>query len=265
MLERKKGISVMIRNRDEGITLALALECARQIGDQIVFIDNNSIDSSLFIAEEFKKKHKLDTMVIEKYDLNVQHNKSTLADYYNFALSFCDREWVIKWDGDLFAEPWLCEKIRNTILAETDDSVQGFYLTNTILCRDKKNVYIGQGGECAIFRNIPGRVYIADISCEGLEALIHQRKLFMKGDLFKDFIWHCRFKSPKNFVRSRLFYFYLGDKVEGFFDDYVTKRLEGTTYEELEMVFLRDAIKPYDPELHEGRPIPPELANLKYY
>ena len=253
----------MIRNKNEELTLELALESAKNLGDQIVFVDNNSTDKSVEIAKAFKEKYKLEEMLILSFDIDLKSNLATFADYYNYALSFCDREWVMKWDSDQFAEKYLCDKIRQTCDKYiNDNNVHGFYIRNRVICRDKKTVYKGWGDECGIFKNIAGRTYVSNMTKLGLESLYKQREMYLDSALLDEFVWHLRFKSSEEFVKSRFSYPFFADGTKTDFEQYVKDNMGGHTFDELEEIWLKDIVEQYN-ESKYRKPIPQEIINLQ--
>jgi glycosyltransferase involved in cell wall biosynthesis len=81
--------------------------------DEIVVVDNGSVDGTQQIVREFKDAHdRGNTMVLCDYPFNVsrcgpehastpEDSVHSLAYYYNWALSQCTRRYVCKWDADM--------------------------------------------------------------------------------------------------------------------------------------------------------------------
>lgn len=66
--------------------------------DDIIYVDDNSTDSSLEIVKELSKKYN--NIKIFTYE---EHQLKNLGDLKNFALSKSKNEFVIRWDADFIA------------------------------------------------------------------------------------------------------------------------------------------------------------------
>lgn len=252
-----------MRCKNEEKTLLLALNSISKIADEIIFIDNNSTDNTLKIAREFKDTHCVD-MTIAKFEKDILKFEATLADYYNYALSFATGDWIIKWDGDLFAEDDLCKKIRQCIIDNDKSEFDGIYLRNKIIRGSK--MFVSYGSECAIFRNEKGRTFFIDASNTQhyYEELLDQNKMVICGDLYDYPVWHIRFETPKEFVKSRLFFMYLHLKPCLSFEQFVEKYIidnGNISYNEMEQGLLKGALEDYNKEKHGI--IPKEILELK--
>lgn len=234
----RQGISVFLRVRNEEETLNLALTSAKNIGDQIVFVDNCSTDNSVKIAERFKEKHNLDNMEIRKFEYDPKIREATLSDLYNFTLNFTTGKWCVKWDGDLYSNEEDCKKFRDSMLKYDDhERVQGLYFSNKVVYFNKKLMQKGFGAELGAFKFSSETIYV-DFHRQGTliagECLYKQNKLFIANDVLHDpIIWHIRTKSDEDFVRSRLIYLYYREKPEITFDEFVLQKKGKLTWEEM--------------------------------
>jgi glycosyltransferase involved in cell wall biosynthesis len=106
----EKGISLIIRAKNEEDNIKNCIESVIDLVDEIVFVDNNSTDKTYQLVKEYQKKyHKIK---LYKYNINVtkagiEHtnaiknlNKNTLGTFYNWCLSKATKYNVFKWDAD---------------------------------------------------------------------------------------------------------------------------------------------------------------------
>lgn len=107
----KKGISVYVPVKNEESWITPCLESLVGVADQFIVIDNGSTDQTWSLIQEFKKQHE---SVIEI--IAIQRPGALLVEIVQEALSFVNREWVLKWDSDLIAS-----KERFIALKETLD------------------------------------------------------------------------------------------------------------------------------------------------
>ena len=110
----KKGISAMLRVKNEEKNIIDVLLSIQDMFEEIVLVDNGSIDTTLLLVEQLKKKNidfnnKLKIyrypIVISRcgiQNFNTPENSiHSLAYFYNWAFSKCSCEYVWKWDGDM--------------------------------------------------------------------------------------------------------------------------------------------------------------------
>ncbi len=103
MKTRFPGISALVRCKDEGDSVYASLFSIKDLVDEVVFVDNESVDNSIAEAERFKNDHFKDkNFIIRPYAHSVAGGNH-LADMNNFALSLTSTEWVMKWDVDTIA------------------------------------------------------------------------------------------------------------------------------------------------------------------
>jgi len=93
---RPKGISIMVRVKDEADWIRSSVESIKSIADEIIVIDNGSTEGTYEILEEIASDEKGLIKLWRKPDLN--H-----CDLSNFALEQTKFRWVLRWDGDMVA------------------------------------------------------------------------------------------------------------------------------------------------------------------
>lgn len=261
----RKGISVFIRARDEEQTIKLSLEAAKNLGDQIVFVDNCSVDRTFEIAQEFKEKNKLKNMVVEKFENDPKKREATLSDLYNFTVSLTTGKWLIKWDGDLFLDKKDCDKVKKTILKyNSDERTKGLYMANRVIFRDFKHVLRTVGAEMGAFKWHKGLTYISEHR-EGFplvgQALYKQNTYLLANDILHDpIIWHIRVKTAEEFVKSRYTLQYYREIPNCTLEEFIVKNMGEVSYEDREKAMLGESLVPYD--LKEHGEIPKEMIEL---
>jgi hypothetical protein len=113
---RDRRITAMIRVRNEEQFLAPAVRSIAGLVDEIVIVDNRSIDRTPAIvaslARTFRKKvtalryrHTVGRVGAETWALVDAGGRSPRlsAQYYNWCLAHCTGPYVLKWDGDMVA------------------------------------------------------------------------------------------------------------------------------------------------------------------
>ena len=105
----KKGVSFIIRARDEEVNVSACLENISNIADEIIFVDHLSTDNTYKIAFELSKKHSNIKVFKYKnevprpgdnYNKNISVIGNSISNYYNFCLTKATKYNVIKWDAD---------------------------------------------------------------------------------------------------------------------------------------------------------------------
>ena len=106
----EKGISLIIRAKNEEDNIKNCIESVIDLVDEIIFVDNNSTDKTYELVKEYQKKYN--KIKLYKYNINVtkagiEHthaiktfNKNTLGTFYNWCLSKATKYNVFKWDAD---------------------------------------------------------------------------------------------------------------------------------------------------------------------
>ncbi len=130
---RKPGISGFMRLRNEIAFVDRAIASHLPFLDELVIIDNNSTDGTWELVQTWADRypakvrayrytplvHPVGTRLTR--DLPTDH-PSSLANYYNYALTRTRHRIAIKIDGDHIAIPHLFEKARDFALAHVNSS-----------------------------------------------------------------------------------------------------------------------------------------------
>ena len=110
-----KGISLIIRAKNEESNIPICIESIVEHVDEIIFVDNNSTDNTFGLVNEYSKKYPY--IHIYQYSIQVnragvQHkhalengDKNTLGLFYNWCLSKSSKKNVVKWDADFIGIP----------------------------------------------------------------------------------------------------------------------------------------------------------------
>jgi len=106
----------MIRVKNEREFLFQSINSIIEQVDEVVIIDNNSIDGTIEIIEYFTEKYKSKVKFYKyTHDIagmgecykNLQktnpNSPGLLHNYYNWCLSKCSMPFIMKWDGDMIA------------------------------------------------------------------------------------------------------------------------------------------------------------------
>ena len=146
----KKGISLIIRAKNEELNVKMCIESVIDLVDEIIFVDNGSTDNTYDIVKSINdKKIKLYKYNIAVAKAGLEHkeaiknnNKNTLGTFYNWCLSKATFNNVFKWDAD-----FIC--IRNNFkqlvsmynLRERTDKF-AIWFTGKTLFEDDGNYYL---------------------------------------------------------------------------------------------------------------------------
>lgn len=121
---RKRGVTAIVRARNEAKKIVYCLRSILDIFDEIVFVDNSSDDTTLSLVHHVKAEHdKHNKIKIHSYPFRLarcgpEHDETpedsvhSLAYYYNWALSHCSFRYVCKWDGDMVLRKMIREPFR---------------------------------------------------------------------------------------------------------------------------------------------------------
>jgi len=104
--KRENGISVMIRVRDEEAWIAKSLLSLNEFADEVVVVNNNSLDNTLKEINSVRDKLK--------YKLIVEDETSDdICEVSNHALSLTLYRWIFRWDSDFIAYTSSEKNIKN--------------------------------------------------------------------------------------------------------------------------------------------------------
>ncbi len=146
----KKGISLIIRAKNEESNVPICIESIVEHVDEIIFVDNNSTDNTYLLVNEYSKKYPY--INVYQYNIQVskagkdhreaiaQNNKNTLGLFYNWCLSKSSKKNVVKWDADFIGIPvnWN-EMVKLYNLREREDAFSVWFTGKT--CFENNDFY----------------------------------------------------------------------------------------------------------------------------
>lgn len=113
----KKGVSAMLRVKNEEGKILYCLSSILDVFDEIVLVDNGSTDSTLELVKRFKRdRDHRDKISLFSYPFQIvrcgdenrnapEDSVHTSAYYYNWSLSKCRYSYVFKVDADMVVVP----------------------------------------------------------------------------------------------------------------------------------------------------------------
>ena len=176
---KTRGISAMLRVKNEEKNIVDCLDSIVECFDEIVVIDNGSTDLTVMLVNDFKNKHPLGQRVnLHSYPFVVarcgaehqatdENSLKNLAYYYNWCLSRCQYTLVCKWDADMVLSSkmqnreifkrYILSMVRSRRLYKGSISVQTVYIDkadNKFIAQDEINE------EVRIFPNMPAIYFV---------------------------------------------------------------------------------------------------------
>ena len=170
---KDKGISAMLRVKNEQRYIKRCIESIIDLFDEIVIIDNNSQDETLTIINNMTKLEKYTTKLkIYSYPHEIarcgeQHasvdsnSVHSLAYYYNWCLSHCRYSMVCKWDADMIVatenkhQYMLRDFFKQQV--ENEKLCMGVLKAQTVYYDSENHAYLGKNEineEVRIFPNL---------------------------------------------------------------------------------------------------------------
>ncbi len=94
--DRKMGISVFMRVRNEADWILPSILSLQDFADEIIVVDNGSEDGTVEQIRQVQKKITIPVRLFEEPELDIH-------DLSNFALARTTFHWTVRWDGDFVA------------------------------------------------------------------------------------------------------------------------------------------------------------------
>ena len=148
----KKGITLIIRAKNEELNVKICIESVIDLVDEIIFVNNNSSDKTGIIAEELSIKYshlKAYHYFLDVNKVGIQHqeaikkgDKNTLGTYYNWCLSKANYINIIKWDADFICiRENFKQMIKNYNLRNRNDKFALWFTGTTLFIHDEYLYY----------------------------------------------------------------------------------------------------------------------------
>ncbi len=133
----KPGISAVVAAKDEEYTISMCLESLVEVADQVICIDNGSLDNTLKLMYAFKEKYgsKIEVDILEMPG-------ALLGDCREAGLRQTRYQWHLRWDADMVCKtsgPEDMRQLRNKVLS--DPHPQAIQLPRTNLMGDLHHTY----------------------------------------------------------------------------------------------------------------------------
>ena len=194
--KRKKGVSAMLRLKNEEANIKSVLISCLKVFDEIVIIDNNSTDETMNIVASVRDiqssyAEKIKTFAYpfdiarcgqENYEC-AENSVHSLAFFYNYCLSLCEFSHVFKWDGDMI----LPDHMVNSFQA-----FKNRLFKKDALCTPLSTVF-GVPLGITVFRGHNGKNYFKASEVEAEPRLFENRS---DVRFVKDILWERLFSSP---------------------------------------------------------------------
>lgn len=221
----KKGVSALVRVKDEEENIEAVIKSISSIFDEIVVVDNRSSDSTYRILRQLSEQIK--SIKLFSYDYSIEKcglptrttspkSLRSLSFYYNYGLAQCSYSHVVKWDGDMICSSEHKKKIIPLIddFIEGDDDVCLMSGELVIDSSESKSYKTGQlFREPRFFKNTPDIYYTQNIflptevllfpfkakmfSAATEEAVFYEMKSCLKNEMSH---WE---KNPDKFLSKR--------------------------------------------------------------
>ena len=148
----EKGISLIIRAKNEELNIKDCIESVVDLVDEIIFVDNKSTDNTYKIMQEYEKKFS--NIKLYKYNINVSkvgiehenaiknNNKNTLGTFYNWCLSKATKYNVFKWDADFICIRSNFIQLTNIYNLKNRDDRFAIWFTGKTLFINDENYYL---------------------------------------------------------------------------------------------------------------------------
>lgn len=166
---KKKGVSALLRVKNEESKIHHCLSSIYDLFDEIVLVDNGSTDGTMEIVRNLKRQEdRKDKIKIYSYPFKLarlgpehfdtpEDSVHIISYYYNWVLSQCSRKYVCKWDGDMVLRKEIREPFREFLQRIQKGPKRCWILYGQTIYRDLEgNYHLAKGeinGEIEIFPN----------------------------------------------------------------------------------------------------------------
>ncbi|SEK59743.1 glycosyltransferase [Ectothiorhodospira marina] len=116
MISRKRGVSAIIRAKNEAHIIGRCLDLIYPVFDEIIVVDNNSADQTQKVVLDIEKTHSKGKIKLHTYPFDLSRigpenaatdDKSIHSFVYfsNWALKHASYAYLFKWDADMLLHP----------------------------------------------------------------------------------------------------------------------------------------------------------------
>jgi len=148
--ELEKGISLIIRAKNEEININYCINSVIDLVDEIIFIDNNSSDKTLDLIKQYKNnKIKIYEYKINVSKVGIEHNQAiknnnynTLGNFYNWCLSKSTKNNIFKWDADFICLKYNFIQLVNIYNLRNREDKFAIWFTGCTLFENNNKFYI---------------------------------------------------------------------------------------------------------------------------
>lgn len=190
----KLSVVIMAFNEEKNITDCL--ESVKDFADEIVVVDNDSIDKTAAIAK--------------KYTKHIYHQKNdplNLDLQKNFGFAKATKDWILSLDADERVTQELTEEIRESLASSVQRAVNGYWIP-------RKNIIFGKwirhtgwypDYQLRLFRKGKGKYE---------KQHIHE-DLVVEGETshLKEYLIHMHYERISQFI-ARAIYIYIPNEIE---------------------------------------------------
>ncbi len=182
--KKPTGFSAMIRSKNEESKIERCIQSIYNTFDEIVYIDNGSTDSTLQLVKDLKSRiDATDKIKIFEYPFQIarcgaEHAQTdvnsvrSLAYYYNWCLSKASRNFVVKWDADMYLLPSGAEAFRSFMMGLQGSEVLASIPIRTVYIDPQGQAYASDGEVNKELRIFPNRPYVRFHKAESYEILL---------------------------------------------------------------------------------------------
>jgi len=197
----KKGISLVIRAKNEELNIKYCIDSVIDLVDEIIFVDNNSTDKTYSLVETYAKNNN--KIKLYQYNINVSkvgiehqnaiknNNKNTLGTFYNWCLSKVSRINVFKWDADFICIQNNFKQLVNNLNVKNREDKFAIWFTGNTLFENNNNFYLNINSyynEFRIFSYKNNFCWYDGDTCEYTEPYLnncqHEKKYIYNYPLF---------------------------------------------------------------------------------
>jgi glycosyltransferase involved in cell wall biosynthesis len=267
---RPLGISVIMRVKDEEDWILSAIKSIEDIADEIIVVDNGSIDNTYQILEDLAISTNDSIRLWRRTELDI-------CSLTNFALEQTKFRWVLRWDGDMIAQTagrYSISSLKKRLLSLDSRRYYLIYLRHINLSGDlfhqdpKEMVHI----EEYIHTYSENARYIHTGQFEAIRVPKYYRVLFW----YEPYSFHLNVKPARKVLLRYFWNVWFGMKLYHEFpdlEDYVQERIEeefGTnSWQKAECICVQRAFRDhvrYDPKIFGPYPelLEPYLKEPRY-